>query len=304
MNRCAVSTVTCPAEAARRTGAGRLRLFALLLLLLGVLPSAVAAPGGKPLRVVTSIPPVHCFTLNVAGDLARVDSLSSGGSAHDFQFTFRERRRLESAQVVVVNGLGMESWLAKALQQSGPKTVVQAAAGLDPELIRGNPHIWLDPIMATRMVTNILVALQQADPANAAGYASNATAFVARLHRLDADIRAGLAGITNRAIVTAHDAFPYFARRYDLRVVGLVEVVADVAPTAGQLSALRQTIDEHGVRAMFVDTHHSGRQARRLAKDFKVRVGVLDTLEGASGRASAYEDGMRANLRALVKELQ
>lgn len=272
---------------------------------LGLLLAAALTAGGATLRVLTSIPPVHCFTLNVAGQLARVESvLPPGGSAHDFQFTFRERRKLEAANLVILNGLGLEGWLNRAIQQSGPKRVTEAAAGLDGELIGGNPHVWLDPRLALRMVTNILTALQAADPPNAAGYAGNAAAYVARLQALDGEIQEGLSSLTNRAMVTAHDAFAYFARRYDLRVVGTLEPSADVEPGAPQLASLRRQIHEHRVRAMMVDLHYPARRLRQLERDFQVQVGVLDNLEGAAPKPGAYEDGMRTNLRALQQALR
>ncbi|MFM1768537.1 MAG: hypothetical protein RJA22_1066 [Verrucomicrobiota bacterium] len=261
--------------------------------------------GAEPFRVVTSIPPVHALTLQVAGGLARVEQLlPAGSSAHDFQFTFRERRRLDAANLVVVNGLGMEAWLARVLEQSGPRRVVEAAAGLGAARLEGNPHAWLDPVVAAHMVTNILVALQEADPARAPGYASNALAAVRRLGQLDAEIRQGLAGITNRALVTAHDAFAYFARRYDLRVVGTLEPAAEVEPGAAHLAALRRTVQEQGVRAIFLDAHYPARRVRQLERDFGVAVGVLDNLEACPSRATAYEDGMRANLRELQRLLR
>jgi ABC-type Zn uptake system ZnuABC Zn-binding protein ZnuA len=149
------------------------------------------------------------------------------------------------------------------------------------------------------MITNILVALQEADPSHAAGYASNATAFVLRLRQLDGDIRSGLDSLTNRAFVTSHDAFHYFARRYGFTIAGVIEETAEVDPSPAHLTALRAAIQKHSVKALFVDTHTSPRRARQWGSDFKLTVGVLDTLEEAPLTRTAYEDGMRRNLRAL-----
>ncbi len=262
------------------------------------------------LRVVTTLPPIYCLTVNVAGNLARVENLlPPGAAAHDFQFTFAERRKLERADLVIANGLGLEPWLGKVLEKSGPRRVVRCAADLetgnDPPAGRApNPHVWLDPILACRMVTNILVALQQADPANASGYATNAAAFAQRLQKLDEELRAGLATLPGRAIITSHDAFPYLARRYGLDVVGVIEEQPEVDPSPAHLSGLRATIQKHGVKVLFVDAHEHGRRARQLGRDFGVSVGRLDTLEGSPLTPSAYEEGMRRNLRALQQALK
>src|SRR6266508_2625782 len=86
---------------------------ALVLLMAGLAEAAA-------LRVVTTIPPIYCLTANVAGNLATVDNLlPPGAAAHDFQFTFAERRKLERADLVIANGLGLESWLDKVIEKSG-----------------------------------------------------------------------------------------------------------------------------------------------------------------------------------------
>jgi zinc/manganese transport system substrate-binding protein len=308
----------------------RLVLVALSLsLLLGCEP-ATARPSNK-LKVLTSILPVYCFTANVAGDLAVVESvLSSGADAHDFQFTPKERRQFDGADLIIVNGLKMEGWLGRAVKQSQrSRPVVECSSGLESQLLQGsawrglgrdtssqdahdghshlsspNPHLWLDPGLAARMVTNILVALQKADPANADGYSANAAAFVARLQKLDGDIRSGLASITNRNIVTYHDAFPYFARRYGLKVAGVIEESPDVAPTPRYLASLRQAITTHDVKAIFTEPQHSDKLARQFAADLKLRVAPLDTLEVGDLKLTAYEDGMRRNLRSLQDALK
>jgi ABC-type Zn uptake system ZnuABC Zn-binding protein ZnuA len=182
---------------------------------------------------------------------------------------------------------------------AGLGAVTNASAGHAP-----NPHVWLDPILACGMVTNILTALQQGDPANASAYATNAAAMTLRLRKLDEEFRAGLASLPSRAIVTSHDAFPYLARRYGLEVVGVIEEHPEVDPSPAHLSALRATIQKHGVKALFLDAQESHRRARQLARDFKVAVLVLDTLEAAPLTLSAYEDGMSRNLLALQQALK
>jgi zinc transport system substrate-binding protein len=262
------------------------------------------------LRVVTTLPPLYCFTANVAGDFALVENLlPPGAAAHDFQFTFADRRKLEQADLIVANGLGLEPWLDKALKKTGSKRVLRCAEGLggekdSPASGAANPHVWLDPVLACRMVSNILVGLQQADPANSSGYAANAGAFTQRLRRLDEELRAGLAALAGQAIITSHDAFPHMARRYGLEVVGVIEEHPEIDPSPAHLSALRATVNKRGVKALFVDAHEQGRRARQLGRDFGVVVGVLDTLEQAPMTQSAYEEGMRRNLRALRQVLE
>ena len=297
-----------------------LRAGCSIVLLLGGW-TADGAEAGR-LRVLTSILPIHCFTANLVGELADVESfLSAGAEAHDFQFTPRERRLFDRADLIIVNGLKLETWLERPIKQSaGAKTVVEAATEFESQLIRVshhrdqekllsspdgfNPHVWLDPTLATRMVTNILLALQKVDPVHAAAYATNAEAYVARLHALDEEIRHGLVTLAHREIVTQHDAFPYFARRFGLNIVGVLEQSPEVAPTPRHLAALRKAVEASGVKAIFTEPGHSDKLARQFASDLKLRVASLDTLETGDFRPTAYEDGMRRNLHSLQEALK
>ena len=154
------------------------------------------------------------------------------------------------------------------------------------------------------MVSNILVALQRADPAHATGYAANAALCSTRLLELNAELLAGLAALTNRTLVTAHDAFPYFARRYGLRIVGVLEKTPDVAPSPRHLANLRKIIEQEQVKAIFIEPAHPAKLTRQFAADLGIRVATLDTLETGEFTLTAYEDGMRRNLRALQDALK
>jgi len=271
------------------------------------------AASAKP-RIVTSILPVYCLTHAVAGRQAGLDNLlAAGADAHDFQLTRRERQLIDSADLLILNGLGMEQWLEKALRNVRPGlTILEAAAGLGrvPGTARSernsqpNPHVWLDPVLACGMVTNILRALQVADPARASTYASNAAVCVSELLKLDAEFRKRLAPFRNTPIVTHHDAFDHFARRYELRVVAVIEEVPDVEPTFSHLGAVAKAVRENGVKVIFTEPHHSGRLAQRLAADLNVRVVQLDTLESGPLRPTAYEEAMLANLGVLEQSLK
>src|SRR5262249_45637990 len=159
---------------------------------------------------LTTILPIYCFTANVAGDLAEVSNLLPPGvGPHDYQLSPKDRRKLSEADLIVRNGLQLEAWLDPLLRSDSrlrSKTVAEAAAGLEATLIYGstplavesvpsaahppaasvggaepsrrpNPHVWLDPRLACQAVSNILQALQKADPAQAAGYARNAARY-------------------------------------------------------------------------------------------------------------------------------
>jgi len=289
----------------------------------------------KALKVVTSFLPVYCFTVQVAGEWAEVDNLlPSGVGPHEFQFAPRDLRKLTDADLVIINGLQLESWLETALKQAAgrrPQKIVAVSDGLDSRLIRDeesqavrsgagekapaessgqapgagpNPHIWLDPQLAAHAVTNILKALQKADPDHAAGYRANALRYLAQLQKLDDDYRAALTPLKSVAFVTYHQAFPYLIRRYGLNLAGVIEAVPDVEPSPKYLARLSRLMRDQKVKVIFTEPQYSGKLAVQLARDHQIDLGVLDTLETGPLQPGAYEEGMRRNLGNLVKFLK
>lgn len=287
-----------------------------------------APPGaaGGTLRVLTTLPPLQSIAADIVGDHGRVENwLAGGGDPHDFQFTARDLRRLRETDVLIVNGLGLETWLQRALERAGKPPqlrVVEAAAGIPASaLISGecaehdhaghahqhavNPHVWLDPVLVQHLVTNIWRAVAAADPAHAAGYQRNAEDLLGRLRALDEEFVRRLEPVRRQAFITYHDAFPYLVRRYQLRQVGVVEESAEVEPSARHLSALAATTRAEGVRVMFVEPGAPRRLAQRLADDLGLKLAALDPLEKSIGAGpGAYEAAMRRNLDALVLALQ
>jgi zinc/manganese transport system substrate-binding protein len=322
-------------KARKNRRAGRATLRSVAVLLLGAFLHCPAAEQ-RPL-IVSSFLPIYCWTANVAGEAARVENLlPARAEPHDYAFTPGDARRLHAADFVVANGLGLEPWLERWRHGAADgKRKLLVVSELVPELGQSeshddhdhsghdhghghghshkgghchgghgvDPHFWLDPVMARAAVSNIAVGLARLDPSRAASYARNAEGYVAKLHALDADIRNGLAGVTNRAIVTYHNAFPWFAKRYGLDIAGVVEEVPDVNPTPKALARLSQMMRTRGIRAIFVPPNSSSRLARQIAKDLRVELLELDTLESGELTADAYERGMRANLAALKRAL-
>jgi zinc transport system substrate-binding protein len=282
-----------------------------------------APPVGKKLHILTTFLPLYCFALNVAGDLAEVENLLPANiSPHDYQFARRDLQKVQRADVIIRNGAAMDGWLEKLLQTAGrDKTVVVATSGMEKDFIFGvtplegissgreehkgvpNPHVWLDPVLARQMVTNILVALVNADPAHREGYQANAAEFLASLQKLHQEFEQGLAPLRGRALVTLHDAFPYLTRRYGLRLAGVLEQVPDVDPSARYLQAFQDVIRKEKIPALFVEPQYSARLVRRIAKDLNLKVAEVDTLETGPLKRDTYEKTMRRNLQTLCASL-
>ena len=303
---------------------------AALTLLLGlhpVTPSQASSAAPPPPTVLTSFLPIHSLTLAIAGKQVNVENwLPPGVDPHDFQFSPRDLRRLRNASLLITGGLGLEGWTESKLQNlSGNPSLrlVEAAQGLPTEALiqepcghdhehdrdsepahhhAPNPHFWLDPILMSHAATNILRALQSAFPQSAEDFARNATNAVAALSRLHADFSRDLAD-AKTPFITYHNAFPYLARRYNLRLVGVVESGATDQPSARQLSDLGNLVRNEKARVLFMDGEPP-RLARRLSSDLRLKLASLETLETGELGLDAYENGMRRNLRTLKEVLR
>lgn len=298
--------------------------LAVLALLWALLPALLVAlsPAGAEasrLKVVTTIRPLHCFALNVAGGRAEVENLLPPGvGPHDYSFTPTDAVRLHKADVLVTNGLGLETWLERLLKAARKPAlvVVVASRGIEPlplaggghEEARGghgehgrwDPHVWLDPLGAARQVENIRDALAAADPEGAELYRANAERYLGRLEALHAEAEEASAGFGNRKLVTFHSAFGYFARRYGLEVVAVIEPAPGKEPTPRLLAQVHKLVKAGGLKVIYTEPQFRPRVAEVLARDLGVATAELDP--GVTGPLGpeAYEEFMRRNLKVLA----
>lgn len=286
------------------------------------------SPSPEKLQVVTSFLPIQSHTLAIAGDKADVKQLLGKDTGpHDFQLTPADVKRLSDADLLIINGAGIEEWLGELIKKSGNKNlvVVDTSKGIklveSPEEIEighdhthaldhehshshgdgANPHIWLDPVIAKKQAANIVAALQKADPANASAYADNGKAYEAKLAALDSDYRTTLAPLPNKNLVTFHDAFPYLAVRYKLNYVGAISEFPEKDPSPKQLAALVDKIRSLKVGVLFAEEGYAPGLLKKIAAQTGAKVSELDTLEVGQGTPTAYLDRMGTNLDSLRK---
>ena len=169
--------------------------------------------------------------------------------------------------------------------------------------LSANPHLWLDPIFARHAVSNILDALVRLDPSHAAAFTARAGAYQLRLAALDDQIRTALAGYHGKPVVTFHDAFPYFCRRYQLDLVGVIESNPGAESSPRYKAELSRVIRARGVRVIFTEPQSNPRPAEQLGRDLGVPVTALEVLETGPAEAAFYEEAMRRNLAVLQATL-
>lgn len=292
--------------------------------------TAVAACGSSsgaaagPLKVVATTSFLRDIAQNVAGSRFTVGQLiPTGVDPHEFDPTPAEVTAAVQSDLLIVNGANLEGTLATTLQNAGGSHVtVVASAGLKPRVPKPgeaapvhatepDPHFWLDPILVITYVHNIRDAFVKADPAHAAAYTSNAAAYVAKLRRLDAWIRAQVATIppAARLLVMDHLSHGYFADRYGFRVVGAVIPSVSTGDIVGaqQLAQLVKAIETTGTKAIFVELGENPDLAKQIAAEAHVKVvtDLLDhSLTAPGGPAPTYLAMMRYDVNLIVGALR
>ena len=269
-----------------------------------VSPAATARP-----LVVTSFFTLWDFTRQVAGERAEVVSLVPPGvEPHDWEPSPQDVVQARKARLFVYNGAGFEQGadrLLKEIAGSGALPV-NTTGGLP--LADGDPHVWLDPVLAQAQVDAISAGLTQADPEGRAGYGERATAYKAKLAALHADFEAGLRECARRDVVTSHAAFAYLTRRYRLNQVPVLGIAPESEPSPADLARLVRFARKADVRYIFFETLVSPKLAETLAREVGAKTLVLNPIEGLTKTEAAagkdYLALMRENLANLRTALE
>lgn len=300
-------------------------------------PLPAASPvSGDRLQVVATTTIAGDVVRQVGGELVDVHVLLPvGADPHGFQPKPQDIARVAEADMIVVNGLGLEEFLERMLQSAGgaartvdlsqgitprkldaghaePGTAEhdETEAGEDHEGEGVDPHVWTDPNNVRQWVATIAAALAETDPARAETYRANAESYDRELQALDAWIAGQVAQVpeANREMVVDHDVFGYFADRYGLATVGTVvpgfSTVAE--PSAQELAALEDAIRQLNARAVFVGTTVNPSLARRVAGDTGTQLVTVYTgsLGEPDGEAGTYLDYLRYNTQQIVDALK
>lgn len=172
-----------------------------------------------------------------------------------------------------------------------------------------DPHAWQDLSNGVVYARNIVTALSAADPDNADAYAAAGQAYVAELEALHASARAALADVPaeRRKVVTAHDAFGYFANAYDIQFIAPEGVSTEAEASAADVARIIDQIREEGISAVFLENVSNGRMLEQIASETDATVGgslYSDALSGADGPAATYLDMMRHNVEQVVAALK
>ncbi len=258
--------------------------------------------GSKP-TVVAAFYPLAFAAQQIVGPGTVVRNLTpAGAEPHDLELTPGDVRAVDGARLVLYLGSGFMPGLETAVaQRDGPSLDLLAEPSIRLAGGEGegrDPHVWLDPVRYAAVVRAIGGSLDDVQAAER---------LAARLERLDAEFRTGLAHCARHQIVTSHAAFGYLAERYGLEQIPLEGLAPEAEPSARGIADLVTRVEESGATTVFFETLVSPRLAQTVAREAGVATAVLNPLEGLSDDQVAagadYFSVMRENLAALQKAL-
>ncbi len=299
---------------------------------------ATTAAYAAKIPVVASIVPLGDFCRKLGGARVEVTVLiPPGASPHVFEPTPQAVAQAMRAKVFAYVGAGLDPWAERLVHTREAKAlaVVEATAGL-PLLTgleshraaeaettstpggvqenkghheshahaQGNPHVWLDPVLAQDICRRLATALIQVDPENRKEYDRNLASYLKELKELDREIAGRAAAWRLKEFVSFHPSFTYFARRYGLTEVGVIEAAPGREPTPGHIRRIVEAIEKYRVRVVFAEPQLNPRMAEVIAREAGVKVLLLDPLGGRPPYGSDYLKMMRANLKAMEQAMQ
>lgn len=283
------------------------RLFFLSLFLVAFVFSGagcVQKPVSQEPVVATTIVPLTSMTKNILGDVANVQSvLPKGAEPHDVILSTNELQILQRARVIVTLGLTLDDWIANGISAADSKApVITASTYLNLPPGSDDPHVWLSPARMIVMAQGVGAEMQKKFPESAEIIALRTNEYVEKLRALDAEYRK-LGTLSNRDIVTLHDAFGYVAQDYNLNVVGVIKDLPEDSPSPEDVARVIRTLSKYPQAALFGESELHPAILQSVARDTGRTIYILNPLEVGEPNMDTYISVMKQNLAVLMEAL-
>jgi zinc transport system substrate-binding protein len=270
---------------------------------------AQTASSGKPV-IAASIFPVASLVEQLTGDWAEVVTLlPASASPHNAALNPDQIRAVARAGMVIGVGMGLDPWAEEAAKSAESPVILRFSelidGGAQSSTSNSNNHLWLDPVLTGKFVEEISQHLKQRYPDHAAEIQSAAERLLADLRRLDREYAEQLAAVSNKDLITFHNAFDLIARRYDLNIlVRLTDV--EISPggevTPDKIREALEAIRKYKLKVLYAETEFPDQVIRQLHDETGVDVLLLDPQGNPAVEGyRTYQQMMRSNLKTLVK---
>jgi len=287
----------------------------IVLILLTFLVASLNTTAQDKKKIVTSASMIADMTKEIVGDLHDVEMIVPiGGDPHLHEPTPSNARLVAKADLIFINGLTFEGWITELIENSGTNaTVVTVTEKITPLTSQTyensfDPHAWMDASLVISYVESIAEAITTIDPANASIYNERLASYKEKLSQLDQEIKSAINSIPEkkRVLITSHDAFQYFGRRYGIQLEAIMGISTEAEAQTSDIRRVNKVIKENKVPAIFVESTINPKLIQQLAQDNKVSIGgelYADSLGDEKSPASTYIDMMRYNTQTIVAAL-
>lgn len=283
------------------------------LLLFGALPFLVLAQNDRKL-VVSTASIFADMAANIAGDHVDIRTIVPiGGDPHIYEPTPADAQLISKADLILKNSLTFEGWLEGLIKSAGgDATVVTITEGIQPikSVYKGSadPHAWMDASNGLIYIENIKNALVELDPDNREVYEFNYSVYRKQLEEIDAYIFEQVKKIPEqrRILITSHDAFQYYGRRYGIRLESVIGVSTEAEAQTSDIIRLNKILKESGVPSVFIETTVNPKLLEQIASDNNVTIGgslYSDSIGELGSNAPTYLDMLKFNTDTIVEAL-
>lgn len=251
---------------------------------------------GKLKKVITSFYPLYEIAKNIGGDRAEIKNLVPAGmEPHDYEPTPQDILNIIRADLVIVNGAGLEPWLDRLrgdLQKKGI-VLLEMAQSMQKSGVTTDPHFWLDPTIYKEEISLVSDTFEQLDGVHSGAYIDSIRSldvpkwaqpdtlrYMQKIEELHNVFQQGLANCESRTLVTSHAAFGYLAKRYNLEIIPVAGFSPEAEVSAKRLAELIQIVKNKKVQYIFTETLVNPKIAETLAKEAGLKTLTLNPLEG------------------------
>lgn len=280
------------------------------------------------LTVVTSFYPVYIAAENILEGVSNVELVNltenQGGCLHDYQLTTADMRKLEHADVLIINGGGMESFIGEVMKAYPQTVVIDAGEGIsmleaeDHDHEAGdadeeehedhnhgslNAHVWMDPDRYIQQLKNITEGLIAVDGENRQRYLENCDDYIKKVEPLSRELKELDAGRLKQGIISFHDAFAYLADTLSIPVIHSIELDKDTYLSAGEVAEVIEDIRENHISYIFSEEQLSESSPLRVAEETGAKLCIIDSLVSGSVDKDAYLTGMQNNIKMMKQVL-
>ncbi len=271
--------------------------------------SATPTPNDGRIPVVTTFSTLNSFVEGVGGNRVRVTNLVPiGASPETYQPTPQDVAQLSQARIIFENGAGLEAWLDRTLHDAAAKDALVVIGSDELPVKNLNPHLWMDPEYAQVYVEKIRDALVTVDPAHAAEYRANASAYNTKLTALEISIRKQIATIPpqKRVMIVQHNAWQYYNDRFGIKTLGIIEVNPGQEPNPQDLALLVDLANQYHVTAIFSEPEYSPKLAQALAGSAHISIvdNLYDDSIGTNPKVHDYISMLQYDTGEIVKALK